>query len=79
MMVEPCEGEAWRNAKGAIRFVRSVEDGGYSVIYSRPAPASPEWLTVSMVEWLGWVDSTNALRVRKASPVLDKDWEYITR
>ncbi len=71
----PREGEVWRNDMGAIREVRSVDEDGYSVTYSRPAPAHPDWRTVLMADWELWVESTNAVRRRKAGQA--KDWSYI--
>lgn len=71
----PQEGEAWRNEKGAIRYVRSVDD--YSVVYSRPAPAHPDWITTTIDEWSLWVERMNAKRVRRGGGV-QSDWEYIT-
>lgn len=73
----PKDGEIWRNDIGAIREVRSVDDDGYSVTYSRPAPAHPDWRTVLMRDWLFWVESTNAVRRRKAGSVPTKDWGCI--
>ena len=73
----PREGQAWRNRKGAVRFVRHVEDD-YSVTYSRPAPALPHWETVSMASWVKWVADTGAVVTRKATDVIPKDWSYLT-
>jgi hypothetical protein len=76
-MSGPKPGESWRNDMGAIRHVRSVDDDGYSVTYSRPAPAPVDWRTVLMRDWLTWVSSTNAVLTRKAATAEDKDWSYV--
>ena len=73
----PHPGEIWRSDHGAIRQVRSVDDDGYSVTYSRPAPASSDWLTVLMVDWVTWVEGTNAKRMRKRQTAEPKDWSYV--
>lgn len=73
----PKPGEKWRNSMGAIREVRDVDEDGYSVCYSRPAPAYPDWKTELMVNWLLWVEKTGARRIRKASAAEPKDWSYV--
>lgn len=71
----PREGEIWRNSKGAERHVRSVDEDARWVMYSRPAPAPADWMTVTMCKWLEWAE--NATRMRK--PVAaQSDWGYQT-
>lgn len=74
----PKEGEVWRNEAGARRYVRDVDDDGYCVTYSRPAPAHPDFITVLMNDWLTWVEATHAVRIRKATASTPKDWAYVT-
>lgn len=74
----PRDGQVWRNDAGAVRHVRSVDDDGYSVTYSRPAPAHPDWVTVLMPDWMLWVEGTHAVCHKKAGAMPDKDWGYIT-
>ena len=74
----PRPGQIWRNDVGAVRHVRAVDDDGYSVTYSRPAPAHPDWLTVRMTDWHLWAEGTNATCRRKAAAAEDKDWGYAT-
>lgn len=72
----PKTGEIWRNARGVARYVRDVDEDGYIVVYSRSADNHRDWITVLMRDWLLWVNSTLATRMRKASTV--KDWGYAT-
>lgn len=72
----PKAGELWQNKKGAVRYVRHVDDDGYAVTYNRPAPAPVDWLTVLTRDWQQWVESTQAVKLRKAATVEDKDWSY---
>lgn len=74
---QPIPGEIYRNAKGATREVRSVDDDGYLVRYTRPPPAPAEWGCCTMTAWVFWIESTNAVRIRKAAVVVDKDWRYV--
>jgi hypothetical protein len=72
----PREGETWVNAKGAIRHVRDVDES--TVVYSRPRPARPDWVTIRLSDWKIWVENTNAVRKVKAQKVIDKGWGYRT-
>lgn len=73
----PKPGEIWQARSGATRHVRSVDEDGYSVVYSRPAPAHPDWQTVLMEDWLNWVEIMGATRRRKAGAAEAKDWGYM--
>lgn len=62
----PRTDEVWRAQNGTTRTVVSVAEDGYWVMYSRPAPAPAEAVTVLGRKWDEWVQRERAVRIKKA-------------
>lgn len=62
----PKTGEVWRSKKGSVREVVSVDEDGYWVMYTRPAPAPAQALTILGTKWQAWIEREQAVRIQKA-------------